>query len=287
VRPPDFLLIGAQKSGTSWLAHMLRQHPDIYIPPTKELHFFNERENYQRGIDWYLHQFENHEGAVSIGECTPNYLWVGEIPDYVSREFPIRFSRYPQLRTDTHELVHRHFPNVKLLVSLRSPVDRAISSYYHAIRARRVSPRSSILDAGGREGIIAMGFYHEQLSAWLGLFPRNRFRILIYEEDIRHRRERTVASIYQHLGVDSTFHPTHIDLPRNRRASQVFMRVNYYSPLLARRFRRVISRLDKIEAIPINSKDRIGLTEIYEEEIRRLEQLLGRSLDVWRTPGAM
>jgi len=72
---PNFMLIGAQKCGTSWLAAMLRQHPDIFVPEKKELHFFNLKSNYARGIEWYRKQFDGWSGQKLVGDCTPNYLW--------------------------------------------------------------------------------------------------------------------------------------------------------------------------------------------------------------------
>jgi len=54
---------------------MIRQHPDVFAAPTKELHFFNRRSNYRKGIEWYRSQFAGYNGEKAIGELTPNYLW--------------------------------------------------------------------------------------------------------------------------------------------------------------------------------------------------------------------
>src|SRR5688572_26171231 len=91
MRDPNFLVIGAQKSGTTWLAEMLRQHPDVYTSPKKELHYFDLKANYALGIDWYRQQFAGETGQRAIGECTPNYLWVSEIKPEVPRDCPIDF----------------------------------------------------------------------------------------------------------------------------------------------------------------------------------------------------
>lgn len=287
---PDFLLIGAQKAGTTWLSSMLRQHPDIYIPPSKELHFFNLRENYERGIDWYLHQFDDHGTATCIGECTPNYLWVGDLPDYVERsrkateEAATCFLDYPQLRHDAHRLVRKHVPDAKLVVSLRNPVERAVSSYYHAVRHGKFSPGIGILEAGGREGILAMGFYHQQLTNWMEVFPRDRFRILIYEEDVVQRKRETLRSLFRFLGVDENFTPEGMERAINARPSLLFIRAQYHAPRLARLAFRAIPALQRIRlpALDVSEEERLELRRLYEEDIGRLEGLLGRSLDIWK-----
>ena len=83
---PNFLLIGAQKAGTTWISAMLREHPQIFLPQRKELHFFNRRDNYERGLEWYRAQFGQHQGEPAIGECTPNYLWVSDAPEELLAE---------------------------------------------------------------------------------------------------------------------------------------------------------------------------------------------------------
>jgi len=65
---PTFLLIGAQKAGTTWISAMLRAHPEVFVPRAKELHYFNLKENHARGMDWYLGQFGEYAGQKAIGE---------------------------------------------------------------------------------------------------------------------------------------------------------------------------------------------------------------------------
>jgi [heparan sulfate]-glucosamine 3-sulfotransferase 1 len=68
---PNFLVIGAQKAATTWLARALAPHPDVYTADTKELHYYDLRENYLRGFDWYLAHFDAAQGEKAIGESTP------------------------------------------------------------------------------------------------------------------------------------------------------------------------------------------------------------------------
>ena len=70
---PNFLIIGATRSGTSSLAYHLRGHPDVFFSRDKELHFFTDR--YELGLDWYRHQFAGSDGCHAVGEGTATYLY--------------------------------------------------------------------------------------------------------------------------------------------------------------------------------------------------------------------
>ena len=132
-----FLVIGAQKSGTTWLFQMMRQHPEVAVAHPKEVDFFNRRANYEKGIDWYYTHFSTRSEHRAVGEVAPNCLWTevdrAEVPEV-------------SLMPNAPALVHGHFPDLKLIVSLRDPVRRAISAYLHQIRAGRISPSSQITD---------------------------------------------------------------------------------------------------------------------------------------------
>jgi hypothetical protein len=72
---PNFIIVGAQKSATTWLTRGLQQHPEIYLA-SEEVHFFNLEQNYRRGFDWYESRFEEGTGRKAVGEKTPNYMWI-------------------------------------------------------------------------------------------------------------------------------------------------------------------------------------------------------------------
>jgi hypothetical protein len=293
---PSFLLIGAQKAGTTWLAAMLGAHPDVFVPPTKELHVFNLKQNHGKGMDWYRRQFEGYAGERAVGECTPNYLWTSDAPESVqaARERQghprVRFRDYPFLNRNIPELVHRELPDLQLIVSLRNPVDRAISRYYHSIRARKFSPRSRLLDVGGTEGILGMGFYYRHLVDWFRCYPRERFLILIYEDELAGSRKiHSLGRVYRHLGVDDSVTPQNLDRRYNVRSGHLFMHLNYYAPRLAKRLKR-FEALQRIQfpRIRVSDEEMEHLYSLYHDENRRLEDLLGRSLSIWsrdRTPG--
>ncbi|MBA2497889.1 MAG: sulfotransferase [Acidimicrobiia bacterium] len=162
---PTFLLVGAQKSGTTTLTSDLGAHPDIAMAP-RELHYFDR--NLERGIEWYVAQFAGG-GATAIGESTPEYLFLPEVPPRIIEALP----------------------GVRLLVILRDPVARAYSHYWHnrarghealgfeealAAEADRLAVESSTERA--RWSYAARGLYAEQLRIWMRHFPPERFLIL-------------------------------------------------------------------------------------------------------------
>ncbi|MEX2132610.1 MAG: sulfotransferase domain-containing protein, partial [Acidimicrobiia bacterium] len=104
---PTFLIAGAMRCGTTSLNAYLREHDEITVGQPKEVHFFDQ--NYERGIDWYLQHFPGSDTAKAIGEATPAYLYFPEVAERIATTLP----------------------DVKILLLLRDPVDRAHSHYWH------------------------------------------------------------------------------------------------------------------------------------------------------------
>ena len=289
---PNFMLIGAQKCGTSWLAAMLKQHPEIYVPEKKELHFFNVNSNYARGIEWYRKQFEGWAGQPRVGDCTPAYLWERDATEAFQNTFrnhdqsPISFSTHDFLNRNNAKRVWRHYPDLKLIVTLRDPVQRSISGFMHSIRARRISPRSRILDVCGQHGILEMSIYYQQLMEWMKFFPKEKFLFLVYEEDIRRNKSETLRKVFRHLEVDPDFDAVNPEVTHNERACNLYMYLNYYAPWLpSGRLNRISAlRRYNFPTIRVTDSDRAKLYDFFRPEYSRLEELLGRSLAVWE-PG--
>ena len=173
---PDFIVIGAPRSGTTSLWELLSVHPDVRPAIRKELHFFDF--HYQRGLPWYRAHFpltrSMPAGAVT-GEAIPNYL--GH-PDAANR-------------------VRAAAPGAKLVVLLRNPVDRAHSAWQLKVRegvenlgfSEAIKAEESRLGAGSRRSEKDLRFaylgksrYAEQLEAWFAMFPKEQFAIYKSEE---------------------------------------------------------------------------------------------------------
>lgn len=199
---PNAIILGAQKSGTTSLFYYLAQHPDIAGSQPKEVHYFDL--NYQRGPFWYRSHFPLRRSKVFL-EASPEYLFLPYVP----------------------ERIYQTTPHAKLIVLLRNPVERAISSYFHQVRAgRETLPIMEALEhetARTQEGITALihqnykpnldyihfsykrkGHYLEQLRRYWDLFPKNQLLILKYEDFASHPIE-IIKQVCRFLDIDPDF----------------------------------------------------------------------------------
>ena len=267
---PTFLCIGAQKCGTTWLAAAVAQHPEVGTGRKKELHFFDSRDAYAKGLDWYERQFRTTPQTRAIGEFTPNYWWT------VGSETPSNY-------LGAADRVAAAYPDLRLIVCLRDPVDRAVSAYFHNIKAGRLSPATPFLDAvRQRPGLREFGCYGRQLDAWLERFPIERYLFLVYEEDIGPdaAKPATLHRAFQHIGVDPDFEPQDTSLGRNVRLSDFEMRRRHATGVQRRLMSLVPDRWRDSPRwqITVSPSDRQALAADFAPEVARLEELLGRSM---------
>ncbi|MCB2153941.1 sulfotransferase domain-containing protein [bacterium] len=270
---PNFLVIGSQKCGTTWLANVLSRHPEVYSPPNqKELHFFDDRPTFEKGMDWFLSQFEDGSGKKRIGEYTPNTIYLGRGPE-----------DDPTWREETPERVRELDPQMKLIVLLREPVSRAVSAHYHNMGVGRIAPTMDIFDADRSFHTIRMGLYAFQLKRWFEVFPREQFLILFFEEAVRTDQHSTLQTTLDFLDLSPFPQGMMPDLQKahNKRASFLAMRLRRGYPRLSWAVDRFLP-----SAIKNQSRFRISLPKdrlaemraFYKEPDAELADLLGRQL---------
>ncbi len=189
---PDWLIIGTQKGGTTSLYAELCQHPAVGPAFRKEPHFFDER--WHRGVAWYRANFPRRAASQSTGEASPIYLFDPQVPARVQQVVP----------------------DVRLIVMLRDPVDRAWSHYHHERRRghehltfeEAIDAEPVRLAEPGSQGdyhhrhhsYLARGRYAEQLERWLRLFPMERLHI-IRSEDYYADPDTTYSEVLRFLGL--------------------------------------------------------------------------------------
>jgi len=248
VRPlPDFLILGAQKAGTTALYSYLRRNPSIIGPSWKEVSYFDR--HYARGEAWYRGNFPNKARTRGklVGEASPSYLF------------------HPLGPQRVRELV----PDARLVALVRDPVDRALSHYQHEVALGREP--LSFEDAlaaederlrGEVERMVtdpryfsrewwsntykARGRYGEQLERWLEVFPREQL-LIVPSDDLAAEPAKTHARVLDFLGAP---------------------------PQRLEAYPRVYER----EYEPMQPDTRERLAAEFEQPNRRLYELLGREL---------
>jgi hypothetical protein len=277
-RKPDFLIIGAQKCGTTWLWAVLRDHPEVFLPEKKELEFFSYSANLEGdGFERYLSEHFAEAGERrAVGEATPSYFWnSGAHPEYCQK--PKGFER------DIPRAVRARLgPEVKLVLALRDPVQRAVSAYLHHVRKERIHRSQNIFDAGRDRGILHMGFYHEHLKEWLAHFPLRQFHVVILEEATA-RPLRAFVDLFRFLGVEPEFRSKKMHRAIHTGMERLWIGGDLYLPRPGDdpidREHPDPARLDRV----LTAADVQRLRALYADDVKGLEGLLGRGLDCWRS----
>ena len=294
---PNFLLIGAEKSGSTSVYGHLRAHPEIFMSRVKEPLFFafegrkvdfkgpgDESINRRVVTDFgdYQALFAGSEGHRAVGEASVSYLY------------------YPE----SAERAAKYVPHAKLIAILRCPADRAFSNYQHAIReqretlsfdrALRTEPERVIANWSPFFHYKAKGWYHAQLKHWMQHFPPSQFLVLLYD-DLNKDPLGAMRRIYGFLGVDPEFRPTltvRQNVSGKPRSPWLHQFIKQDSPVHALARMALPSKLRahvKAELIRINlsrssaqSATRGHLLSEYAPDLAKLQDLIGRDLSAWR-----
>jgi hypothetical protein len=310
---PNFFLVGASKAGTTSLYNYLSQHPQIFMSPVKEPHFFADevrKENfapenrkkldrweaafrdYLRSpmstrfpsgpvSDWhdYLKLFQCAGDRPVIGEASPCYLWSRTAPGNIAAQFP----------------------DAKIVMVLRNPAERAFAQHLHTLSFATVpisfqeqmdaARRSTRRQIGDLYPFLEFGFYGEQIERYFNLFARDKIAIFLYEE-FRSDPLNLIRNIFRFLGVDETFVPDMSErhmtarVPRsfglNRFLRQSGIR-DLAGTLVSPALRGVMSTavFRPRTAMALDPLDRTRLVDFYRDDIGKLSTLLGKNLSEW------
>lgn len=214
----DFLIIGAQKSGTTSLFEYLRSHPELYLPPAKEAPYFSHDNVMARGWDAFLRQtFSHADPRVLWGTATPQYM-AGAVYQTNRRAGSGREERA------VPERIYAQLPNVRLVAVLRDPIDRAFS-HYRMMRMRGEESRT--FDKAMKTLLrpqelrrartvpspdtcyVVWGEYGRILRGYREIFPAEQLHVLL-TADLSHAPEREVRRIHEFLGVSPDYLPGNI-----------------------------------------------------------------------------
>ncbi len=279
----DFLGIGAAKSGTTWLADMLRQHPQIFLPEKKELDYFSQftkgeqNSNFGKPVSWYASFFKRAGEDQLKGEISPSYL----SDDVAATK------------------ILEHNPQVKLIAILRNPIDRAYSHYFFHLENCLIDANSSFEEAiQAKPPILTRGEYVGQLKKYTDLFPKEHIQVIIYD-DLKTDPKGVLEEVERFLGV-SLFIPKNIDeksnvtrYPQSKTTNKILRKTKFFLiKIKMRSFLKLLRRIGLTKRIdstlnkekqkpPMDQKTKEMLKKYYAGEIRELGVLLDRDLSGW------
>ena len=268
-RLPNFLFIGPDKSGSTWLYDALKQHRLVFLPRVKELFFFDRF--YDKGWGWYLRFFkEAGEHHRVVGETCHDYLFS-----------PLACRRIAQ-----------DLPSVRLMVCLREPGQRAFSEYLYMLKLGLLTCDFETALAK-LDFLIDHGRYSKHLSPYLQRFPRNQIYIAVFD-DLASDPQQFFDGICDFLSLPQASLPSELRekvlpaaKPRLRKVAKLARRISlevrrWGLPGVVARFKestllsRILYRAYEPEEKPeMSPQTRRYLHEIFSPELQQLDALLG------------
>jgi hypothetical protein len=295
---PNFVVVGAPKCGTTSLYYYLRQHPQVFLPQRKELHYFafpflsrliagpgdsSILATSCRTLEEYRNYFTDARDEKAVGDISPSYFHYAE---------------------EVAPQIHSTLGEPKIIVMLRDPVQKAFSQYMHLIRDNRETLEfPAALDAEEQrigQGYSAMWRYAEsslffrRTQRFIEEFGRERVRVVLFD-DLARDPAHTVAGVFEFLGVDPAV-PVQLDstfnrsgAPRSRLLASAITRPNPVTRLARRllplsitgKVRDLLQRANTGEKHDLDAASRDRLRQFFAADTAELETLLQRALP-WR-----
>ncbi|MEM9452492.1 MAG: sulfotransferase [Cyanobacteria bacterium P01_E01_bin.6] len=293
---PTFLGIGVEKSGTTSVYHYLKQHPDVFMSPIKETNFLEQdwgngviqshRASHKRidTFEKYNNLFKNAGAAKAVGEISPNYLF-----HYQS----------------SSKRIQQYVPNAKMIAILRDPVERAFSDYLMHLRDVINRGQNSTLADQARykadqSFTIRKGFYYEPLKFFIDTFGEESIRIFLYD-DLCQNPVKMMQEIYRFIGVSDTFVPDVsqksqvAQIPKSNTVNALLRTQNPFRSSIAsalkmffpesvrQRIRTMLIAMNSQpkDSVALSLEERALLSNLYRDDIQKLEALIQRDLSHW------
>ncbi len=309
---PNFIVVGANKGGTTSIYHYLRQHPEVYLSPVKEPHFFskdidinlfkrefaqNKLQDIEKYVNGDMHEeyhaafirdetqyrklFKNVKNEKAIGELSTSYLYSSVAANEI----------------------HKLIPDCKIIICLRNPIDRAYSHYRMNLwtgNSNEFDFHKALLDDfnhdpkvwGNAHLYTEIGMYYEQVKRYIDVFGKNNVKI-IFTEDMKKNASAVIREVYEFIGVDPTFvadtskQYNEVYTPKYKNLTW-FLNKTGIRPIMKKFSPRVVKNMivkmlykgksDKGE-IPVEAKT--FLKEKLSGDIQQLSILLNKDLSNW------
>ncbi len=312
IKQPNFIVVGANKGGTTSLYHYLKQHPEIYLSPIKEPHYFSKdidtglfhksfASNKLQDIDGYVHGsmdveyhaafvrnwehytllFKNCKGQKAIGELSTSYLY-SSVAAYE---------------------IKKALGDIKIIIALRNPVQRAFSHYrmnlytgnsniFNFMQALQEDQKHEPKVWGNANLYLELGLYYAQVKRYLDTFSPGNVKI-IFSEDLRNNSKHVIHELYTFIGADPEFVPdtsiqyNEVYTPRYKNLTWILNTLGI-RPLMKRISGSGIKKMtvkmlykDKAEKGTISQEEKTFLINYYKEDTEKLSALLKKDLSHW------
>ncbi len=290
VRLPNLILLGAQKSGSTAVYDWLSQHPDIFgNPAMKDFPFFCDPRYYERGPDWFAEHFRGQHAESYILHGYVHYLFLG---------------------SEIAQRLHKFNPELRLIVLLRNPVERAFSGWLQACKTGHETDSvfASALQPDRNDQLhslhdrvyrsyLSHGLYGKQLQQYLRVFPREQIHIELYES-VQQNPAALCERLFTFLGIDHGFRPRLSEKnvygkPRFAAIEKLIQRgipsalLHKLIPLTVRSKLRQRARALNTVAVAKPALDpttRSELQSYYATDVALLQELTGLDLQHWLRP---
>lgn len=279
-RFPNFLCVGAPRSGTTWLYECLQAHPEAFVPALKEVSFFirdEYRTTWHKGLDWYKSLFICPDRQVKAwGELSPRYYFLERTP----------------------ALIREYIPTVKIIYLLRHPVEviHSAAAYQLKMYARAIDPKKyGFYEYIDHHLAEPLGFYAKYYKRYAACFSPDQILVQFYE-DLRQSPGQVFARICSFLGIDNKISPPVVTerinqavIPRSflisRLLNALAWRLGNAGRLLDRfdeRYNRVLFKQSAAAKLSLVNEEIFNrLMSVYEDDIHELQSLTGRDLRHW------
>jgi len=270
-RLPNFIYIGTNKAGSTWLYDVLAHHPDVYMAPSKGLYFFSK--HYERGLDWYRSYFEGAGEEKIVGEISHAYMY----------------------SNDAWKRIAEMDPAIRLMVCLREPVDRAFADYLDGVKNGFIHGDFET-ELEGEPPFLQRSHYTRYLAPYIAQFGRDSIHVGVFDE-LSADPNAYAKKIFAFLGIEE-LELSHAQrqkmmpagTPRSLLIARLAKKASYTVRALglrglqgrvkrSRTVRNILYRPFEADEKPrMLPQTRERLRERFDEEIEQLDELLGTSL---------
>ena len=309
-KEPNFFVVGVVKGGTTSLYNYLDMHPSIFLTPIKESNHFSDADMNHEGFEdqykidsglnidkylkgtrelvhiahvrdrnQYLALYDQADDEIALGEVCNSYFFC----------------------KSSAVAIHDSYPESRIIVMLRNPIERVFSQYLMNLREAKVLKRDfkSEIEAdynrtekgwGVSHNYLELGLYAQQLEIYLNLFPKEQIKLCFFEEFMKNKQEQ-IDDIFRFLNVgpypiDNFAQHNSAKMPRSKALNYFLNRSGFIKlakSLISRERRQKFKGLlysDK-NLPELSVKDKAFLCDFYREDIARLEKMIDKDLSHW------